>query len=166
VSAENIPRNNWNSEYQELLEIFAGDCRNREENFDSCFQKGICNRGSQTRHDTRVVSLELAKLEADFLQNAETYGKIILSELFIPNEKKTIKPVSVGGYLGGQKFVVEQANIMFKVRCLLLLFVFFFSSGLQVPDASPFLSEKRDFSAAMACAMKGQSFELCDLLVL
>jgi hypothetical protein len=125
--------NNWNAEYQELLEIFAG----------------ICNRGSQSRHDTRVVSLELAKLEADFLQNAESYGKIILSELFLPTAKKTIKPENIGGHLGGQKYVVENAAVMFKV-----------------PDASPFLSEKRDFSAAMACANKVAGHELAGIRLL
>ncbi len=125
--------NNWNTEYQELLEIFAG----------------ICNRGSHSRHDTRVVSLELAKLEADFLQNAESYGKIILSELFLPSAKKTIKPVNIGGHLGGQKYIVENAAVMFKV-----------------PDASPFLSEKRDFSAAMACANKVAGHELAGIRLL
>jgi hypothetical protein len=37
---------------------------------------------------------------------AKTYGKIIISEAFIPNEAKTIKPVEdLGGQAGGPKYI-------------------------------------------------------------
>ena len=96
-----------------------------------------------------MVSLELAKLEADFLESAEKYGQIILSELFLPAEKKTIQPQThqVGGHLGGQKYIV--GDMIFKV-----------------PDASLFMSSSRDYSQAMACAMKVAGHELAGIRLL
>lgn len=76
---------------------------------------------------------ELAKLAHDFVFAAETYGKIIISELSLPGEskgsdecdfpptfdadrspviKKTIKPMAVGGQAGGEKYIVQ--GIFFK----------------------------------------------------
>jgi tetratricopeptide (TPR) repeat protein len=128
------PVNNWNSEYQTLLEEFSV----------------IANRGSHTRHDTRVVALELAKLESDFLQKAEQYGRIIISELFLDNKKKTIKPDTIGGHLGGAKYVVENAGIMFKV-----------------PDARLFMNDsKTTYSDAMGRANKVAGRELSGIRVL
>lgn len=51
-------------------------------------------------------------LAADFAASAERYGKIIISEIGIPTDKKTIKPVGVGGTAGGEKFLVN--GIFFK----------------------------------------------------
>jgi hypothetical protein len=42
-----------------------------------------------------------------------TFGRIIISELFLPTWKKTIKPTDMGGFAGGTKFVVR--NILFKI---------------------------------------------------
>jgi hypothetical protein len=52
-------------------------------------------------------------LAADFAASAERYGKIIISEIGIPVDKKTIKPVAgVGGAAGGEKYLVN--GIFFK----------------------------------------------------
>ena len=48
----------------------------------------------------------------DFVDAATSYGKIIISEHFLPHEKKTIQPQSLPGIIGGEKFVVH--NILFK----------------------------------------------------
>jgi hypothetical protein len=45
---------------------------------------------------------------------AKTYGHIIISEVALPDEKKTIKPIDIGGLAGGQKYRIQ--NILFKVR--------------------------------------------------
>ena len=45
---------------------------------------------------------ELRVLTSDFIYCAESYGKIIISEKCLPNEKKTIKPIEIGGIAGGQ----------------------------------------------------------------
>lgn len=43
---------------------------------------------------------------------AEAYGKIIISEKALPVAQKTIKPSSVGGIAGGEKYIVN--GILFK----------------------------------------------------
>ena len=43
---------------------------------------------------------------------AEAYGRIIISEMCLPDEDKTIKPTALGGIAGGQKFIVQ--DILFK----------------------------------------------------
>jgi len=43
---------------------------------------------------------------------AETYGKIIVRELHYRNERKLIKPIDLGGLIGGEKYV--RAGILFK----------------------------------------------------
>ncbi|KYQ99698.1 hypothetical protein DLAC_03638 [Tieghemostelium lacteum] len=57
-------------------------------------------------------SKKLATIANDFVYCADTFGKIIISELYLPVEKKTIKPVDIGGVAGGLKFKIQ--DIMFK----------------------------------------------------
>jgi hypothetical protein len=40
----------------------------------------------------------------DFEQTATHMGRLIISELFLPSSVRTIKPLDVGGTLGGVKF--------------------------------------------------------------
>lgn len=42
----------------------------------------------------------------------KSYGQIICSERYLPDHKKTIKPTSIGGIAGGEKFIVR--DILFK----------------------------------------------------
>eukprot|EP01091_Cochliopodium_minus_P019576 TRINITY_DN8269_c0_g1_i2.p1 TRINITY_DN8269_c0_g1~~TRINITY_DN8269_c0_g1_i2.p1 ORF type:complete len:734 (+),score=164.05 TRINITY_DN8269_c0_g1_i2:154-2202(+) len=59
------------------------------------------------------VFKEIMRIASDFLEFATSYGKIIISELFVPHQNKTIKPnKSLGGIIGGEKYVVQ--NILFK----------------------------------------------------
>lgn len=65
---------------------------------------------SKMRTDTYV---ELIGLAEDFVTSAVRYGQIIISEVYLPVSKKTIRPATnVGGVIGGEKFVVH--NILFK----------------------------------------------------
>jgi hypothetical protein len=75
---------NWNEEFQLLMEL----------------------------PDSRIKFLGLRNLEHDFVYAAETYGRIIISESFLPIQMRTISPVDVGGIAGGQKFIVQ--GILFK----------------------------------------------------
>ncbi len=43
---------------------------------------------------------------------AQTYGRVIISELSVPIHYKTIKPTSIGGTAGGEKYIVN--GILFK----------------------------------------------------
>ncbi|KAL6050938.1 Clu domain-containing protein [Balamuthia mandrillaris] len=54
----------------------------------------------------------LKDLAEDFNHAAKTYGAIIIEEAFIPYEKKTIRPIAVGGYAGGDKYVYS--GMLFK----------------------------------------------------
>eukprot|EP01127_Copromyxa_protea_P002621 TRINITY_DN1255_c0_g3_i1.p1 TRINITY_DN1255_c0_g3~~TRINITY_DN1255_c0_g3_i1.p1 ORF type:complete len:1791 (-),score=341.55 TRINITY_DN1255_c0_g3_i1:71-5443(-) len=54
----------------------------------------------------------LSQLYADFVYAAKTYGRIIISEKFLPNDKKEIKPFDAGGRAGGVKYRCR--GILFK----------------------------------------------------
>jgi len=74
----------WNTEFQTVIEM------------EDCLEKFE----------------RLSSLEQDFVYAAETYGRIIISEHFLPHDNRTIKPVSVGGIAGGEKYIVQ--GILFK----------------------------------------------------
>jgi hypothetical protein len=60
----------------------------------------------QNNPPTQVLAAarSLITVAQDFLFSAKTYGKIIISERFLPDDKKTIKPLpDVGGKIGGIK---------------------------------------------------------------
>eukprot|EP01103_Thecamoeba_quadrilineata_P014362 TRINITY_DN4268_c0_g1_i1.p1 TRINITY_DN4268_c0_g1~~TRINITY_DN4268_c0_g1_i1.p1 ORF type:complete len:1004 (+),score=207.99 TRINITY_DN4268_c0_g1_i1:8-3019(+) len=83
---------NWNERFQEAMnELRTSD--------------------AITSERLRIYS-ELSNLSQDFCTNAKTYGRIIITEVVLPNEHKTIKPCDLGGYAGGTKYIVN--GIMFK----------------------------------------------------
>ena len=55
---------------------------------------------------------KLDHLSRDFEYASKTYAKIIISELPLPLDQKTVKPCSLGGIAGGCKYVV--GGIVFK----------------------------------------------------
>lgn len=55
---------------------------------------------------------KMKNLELDFVHTAETYGKIIIQEMCLPDDRKTLRPVSVGGVAGGAKYISN--GILFK----------------------------------------------------
>jgi len=55
---------------------------------------------------------DLIHLAQDFIYSSSSYGKIIISEAFVPIDQKTIKPIEIGGLCGGSKYRVN--NIIFK----------------------------------------------------
>eukprot|EP00727_Mastigamoeba_balamuthi_P013397 m51a1_g8680 hypothetical protein (1589) ;mRNA; f:172987-179501 len=74
----------WNAEFQRLLALPES-----EEKFRRLFH-----------------------LAHDFVYAAVAYAQIIISELGVPDEDKTIKPIRAGGVAGGVKF--HCSNILFK----------------------------------------------------
>jgi hypothetical protein len=80
---------------------------------------------------------QLRSINNDFVFAAEQYGRIIISERCVPNARKTIGPTDLGGVAGGQKFLVRQGDIMFKVRlCVVLVVVCFFVKGSHILGVS------------------------------
>lgn len=50
---------------------------------------------------------ELSSLYRDFIYAAKTYGRIIISEKYLPEDKRTIKAFNPGGLAGGIKYKVD-----------------------------------------------------------
>ena len=53
----------------------------------------------------------LLRLSDEFSEAAQRVGRVIISELHLPNDKKTFKPRDMGGVAGGQKYLEV------KIRC-------------------------------------------------
>jgi len=92
---------------------------NTEKSFQACawndrFQKAIMELKDRGQlYDERIrIYRELADLAQDFIHSAKTYGKIIISEVYVGSERKTISPLSLGGIAGGDKYMVN--GILFK----------------------------------------------------
>jgi len=82
---------NWNQEFQDILEL-----------------------SEKTTEASEIKYRRLAKLAVDFVETAKTYGKVIISEHFLPLAQKTIKPIThLGGIAGGEKYIVR--GILFKL---------------------------------------------------
>jgi len=75
---------------------------------------GISNKETDAITDQlRELHIEFINVSRDFLHVARTISKFIISEVYLPEQKKTIKPVTgLGGVIGGQKFIVQ--NVLFK----------------------------------------------------
>lgn len=54
----------------------------------------------------------LSQLADDFTYASKLYAKVIISELHVPVEHKTIKPSKMGGIAGGDKYIC--GGILFK----------------------------------------------------
>ena len=82
-----VSSRDWNNEYQSILN----------------------ERESKEKYD------KLGELMKSFVLASEQYGTLIISERNLPNDKKIIQPVSIGGIAGGDKFIVQ--GILFKFSC-------------------------------------------------
>jgi hypothetical protein len=65
--------------------------------FQDCIAQLRTFTPSTSIQDRIDVNLNLLHLAQDFIYAATTYGKIIISEYYLPFEKKTIKPCSLPG---------------------------------------------------------------------
>lgn len=61
------------------------------------------------------LTKSLVDVASDFIYCVRTYGKIIIAERFLKPEYKTIKPTSVGGIAGGEKFIVNSVLFKFSI---------------------------------------------------
>jgi hypothetical protein len=69
-----------------------------------------------TRHDQRMqVYQQLANLGQNFIYTAKTYGKIIISEVYLEPDRKTIKPLEGKGFAGGDKYYIHGIYFKFAV---------------------------------------------------
>lgn len=105
-----LPNSNWNEGFQALT-------------------KRIRSFTPQTTASEQIEAYsDLISLTEDFLKAVESYGRIIISEAHLPVSERTVKPTSLGGVIGGQKYLVQGmglflARVMLKA---LRVFLFFF----------------------------------------
>lgn len=80
--------------------------------WNEAFQRAL--EMPQTTESQKLLRSEfIATVSQDFVQTAIMYGKLIISEVFLPDENKTIKPTkSIGGNAGGEKYLFN--GILFK----------------------------------------------------
>ena len=59
---------------------------------------------------------QLSDLASDFNDVAKKYAKIIISEVSLPDESKTIKPAyGIPGLAGGKKYIIHKILFKFAV---------------------------------------------------
>jgi tetratricopeptide (TPR) repeat protein len=76
--------------------------------------KRITQFSYNSSNEERLTAyLLLSNLAKDFIFIVRTYAKIIISEVYIPFDDKTIKPIKIGGIAGGEKYLVHN-HILFK----------------------------------------------------
>src|SRR3990167_2054175 len=124
----------WNMEFQEALDMKEGHAK----------------------------WTKLSKLAHDFVYCSKTYGKIIISEYYLPEDQKTIKSIDAGGLAGGSKYIC--ANIFFKFALDTdLMENVRKQKGLSMKDAPPLWmyggSENDDYAA-----MKGSKNDMTGLM--
>ncbi len=89
---------------------------NEVQHATTVFQRAAaCDRLDQLQQEfLSMASVFPLRLQFVFLcsRTFKMYGKIIINEVYLPDEKKTIKPQKLGGVGGGLKYCVH--NIIFK----------------------------------------------------
>jgi hypothetical protein len=97
--------------------------------------------------DSHAKFVALRNLELDFVYAAQLYGKIIISEMSLPVSLKTLKPSSVGGIAGGEKYIAQ--GILFKFAVDL--------EGLYKSDENAMKAASHDLKGLMAFFTTGVS---------
>lgn len=137
---------NWNKEFQDILDSFSISKTEKEL---EAGQAALVNRGQQAD--------KLCTLAKDFVAAAKMYGKIIISEVFLPYKQKTIKPISIGGVAGGEKYI--HRGILFKFAMDW--------EGLYGGDeysAKVASHELKGLARYFSCAVRGLHFPLMALI--
>lgn len=124
VSAENIPRNNWNSEYQELLEIFAGDSRKqRRKVLTHAFKKEFVIE--EVKRATTRVSFRWSwpSWRRIFCKTRKPTGKSFCQSFSFPMRRKrsslsVLEAIWEGKSLSSNKQTLCSKYAVFGVVCL------------------------------------------------
>jgi hypothetical protein len=95
----------WNAEYRRVMEIEPKTVPEQLKKF-----KSIASLTQDFESTGTVLRVNYSVLLTRAI--AQMYGKIIISEVFVKNKFRTIKPFAVGGNAGGEKFIYN--GILFK----------------------------------------------------
>eukprot|EP01130_Rhizamoeba_saxonica_P005569 TRINITY_DN2221_c0_g1_i2.p1 TRINITY_DN2221_c0_g1~~TRINITY_DN2221_c0_g1_i2.p1 ORF type:complete len:1736 (-),score=335.94 TRINITY_DN2221_c0_g1_i2:57-5264(-) len=134
---------------KELKEIYNSD--DKLKNLEKFYQKVTKESGlvyDWNEEFQQILQLpdgldkfeRLATLYRDFVYASKTFGRIIISEKYLPDSRKTIAPIDAGGRAGGVKYAAQ--GILFK-----------FQIDTQSPESGYWmygLSERADHEAAKA----------------
>ncbi|KYQ93681.1 Rab GTPase domain-containing protein [Tieghemostelium lacteum] len=113
ISTSNTSNNSKLLQQQQQLQ------RQEEEEIDSDlnerFQRVVLRYREFPSLDTNLYRLQeictdLLHISQDFIHTVKTYGRIIIEERYL--KEKTIQSKSIGGHLGGDKYIVR--NVLFK----------------------------------------------------
>ncbi len=84
------------------------------EQYQERMERFISLSASGRRDEAMLLAcMDLEQVVQDFMETATTYARVIINELHLPLEQKTLRPVSMGGSLGGSKFIVR--GVLFKI---------------------------------------------------
>ncbi|PRP82048.1 hypothetical protein PROFUN_03738 [Planoprotostelium fungivorum] len=89
INAQFVAVRNWNEEFQKILDLPQRTTEERVKRFE-----------------------QISQLASEFERTSILYGKIIINEETLSIDQKTIKPISIGGQAGGEKYV--HAGILYK----------------------------------------------------
>ena len=133
--------------------------------------------------DSPAKFAALSNIGNDFASAASVFGRIIIEELFVPFDQKTIKPLSMGGLHGGLKYVVHgilfkfclasmsendlfgsDANAMKTAGNELKALVSIFNAG--VASSTPETSEIRNLRLPLMCIVDFRGYRVLAMAVL
>ena len=80
--------------------------------FKVCMEKLLSITMYTNLDEVININTELMLLSDDFVNTAKRFGKLIISESYLPIKQKTIVPTTIGGIVGGEKYIVH--DILFK----------------------------------------------------
>lgn len=89
------------------------ELNDRFQNFTEKLVLNMASGHSWKPKDMLKCCSDLERVVCDFMEIVKTYGKLIISEMHFPPEQKTVRPVKIGGVLGGAKYIVR--GVLFKI---------------------------------------------------
>ena len=104
-------------ESEELLDTSHLQNANLNERYQSTLDRLIRleldteSEGRKFQEKLKILS-ELVEISELFISTALLYGRIIISEAFLPESERSVKPIKSGGQLGGRKYLVR--GILYK----------------------------------------------------
>eukprot|EP01128_Nolandella_sp_AFSM9_P006750 TRINITY_DN3544_c0_g1_i1.p1 TRINITY_DN3544_c0_g1~~TRINITY_DN3544_c0_g1_i1.p1 ORF type:complete len:469 (+),score=102.11 TRINITY_DN3544_c0_g1_i1:92-1408(+) len=96
----------------EAVKKFAGTYADINQRFQKVAQSIFSVTTYHNATHLIQLNLEFIDISKDFLHAARKFGKVIISEIFLPYDQKTVRPIQMGGVIGGEKYIVH--NILFK----------------------------------------------------
>ena len=103
--------NQWNLRFQTCLKRLH-ERVSEETTSEGGLGLGMGSSLEIGNYERKIINSELMNLSEDFVSAARAVGKMIISEVCLPFDQKVIRPATLGGRAGGEKFIVH--NILFK----------------------------------------------------